>query len=121
MRKIFPRPKVSLLRYSFAFILYFCLYPLQFRSDRFFFSRILQPLSNSRGVLPPFCFLFCSSFIDNLYTQTKFENKTFECAMECLQRSVFLLGKKYSPIRVCNRMSSKGCIFTGKKVLPNSK
>ena len=53
----------------------FCLYPMQFPSDRFFFSRILQPLSNSRGVLPPFCFLFCSSFIDNLYTQTKFESK----------------------------------------------
>ena len=34
----------------------------------------------------------------------------FECAMECLQRSVFLLGKKYSPIQ--NRTDLRGVLFS---------
>ena len=34
----------------------------------------------------------------------------FECAMECLQRSVLLLGKKYSPIQ--NRTDIRGALFS---------
>ena len=34
----------------------------------------------------------------------------FECAMECLQRSVFLQGKKYSPIQ--NRTDLRGILFS---------
>ena len=34
----------------------------------------------------------------------------FECAMECLQRNVFLLGKKYSPIQ--NRTDLRGVLFS---------
>ena len=34
----------------------------------------------------------------------------FECAMDCLQRSVFLPGKKYSPIQ--NRTDLRGVLFS---------
>ena len=132
MRKIFHRPKVSLLRLTSSSKICFFTFTLcsflriDFSSQEFFkHSQIHMVFCRHFVFYSVQVSLNICTLKQNLKTEHSnvqwnvfkgvyfyWEKSTpqFECAMECLQRSVFLLEKKYSPIQ--NRTDLKGVLFS---------